>query len=72
MPLKETLQAAGFTPRPYSDRGMFGRQCLGVTAATTQAVFAAGLTPAQINNASVDSLDQGVIVYWQSVAWTEG
>lgn len=64
--LIDALQAAGYTPRPYSGRGMFGASCVGVALeykSDVDQVKALGGTP------SVDALGLGTIVYWQAASW---
>ena len=41
--LIEVLQGAGYEPRSYSGRGMYGRQCVGVTLGRTASEFGLGV-----------------------------
>jgi hypothetical protein len=66
--LRERLEEAGFETRSYSGRGMFGKECLAVTADSDRDVFAA-IEPAEIKAARIDSMGRRVVAYWPAVAF---
>ena len=83
--LVELIEDAGFEARAYSGRGMYGQNCLGVTADCNPArVVACILLQAleaadgelnelltEFQNVHCDSLGMGSIVYFPSIAWVE-
>ena len=81
--LKEILQAAGYEPRSYSGRGMYGKECIGVTVESVQQLFQAILRAAHDNeemdmlfddqifaDANWDNMGRDYIVYWPNEGWT--
>ncbi|NDJ15651.1 MAG: hypothetical protein EBY17_31515 [Acidobacteriia bacterium] len=63
----QRLVEAGFKPRSYSGRGMYGRECLGVVFATADERYEAEKI---VGKAAVeDSMGKRYIAYWPAVAW---
>ena len=68
--------------RRYSGRGMYGRECVGISGEYlnpfTVAILLAdradlfGIDIADIPVPDTDSLGRGIIIYWPQVAWPEG
>lgn len=58
------IEASGRKPRSYSGRGMFGRECVGVSL--RRGDYGEGLPSAGQRR---DSLGLGEIAYWPSVKW---
>jgi len=63
----------------YSGRGMYGRQCLGITFDSMSDAFRFALTVGGDNDLSLalssprfDSMGLGIVVYWPSVEAPEG
>ncbi len=83
--LMETIANAGFTPRRYSGRGMYGKDCLGITCRNPIntvcliiAEYAQSLAKDQaavadlaeaLKDAHTDSMGRDAIVYWEHIAW---
>lgn len=70
------LQDAGLRPRSYSGRGMFGKECVGVSADSAFDVFnalktacARGTIDAHIEEPEQDQLGKRSIFYWPKLAW---
>jgi hypothetical protein len=71
--LIRAIRNLGHTPRSYSGRCMYGRECVGVSmGAQFEAIelfaelrTAAGL--AHLPSPTFDSLGRGIIAYWPSV-----
>jgi hypothetical protein len=57
------LRNAGYRPRSYSGRGMFGAECVGVSLARGERLTVAA------SGASLDALGMGTIAYWRSHPW---
>lgn len=55
------IKAAGGTPRSYSGRGMYGKECVSCSNWPCDEDLPAGY--------SLDSLGMGIIVYWRDVPW---
>lgn len=82
--LCEALTDAGYEPRKYSGRAMFGRQCLAVHC-DGGAAFAFQLCSALLENGedmdsvrdvvdaladpSEDSMGRGGVIYWSAIPW---
>lgn len=66
--LIKKIEAAGFKPRSYSGRGMFGAHCVGVSVQSTSSGNADELPRGN----AVDSLGMGQIRYWPQCAWPDG
>ena len=67
--LIEALEGAGFEPRSYSGRGMYGAECVaakGDEFAITEALAGQGF-----GRPLADQLGKGVIVYWPQHKWPE-
>lgn len=64
----QKLKAAGYEPRSYSGRGMYGRYCVGVTVSRSYVDDVKKL----IRGASTDSMGMDVIVYWPFLPWPGG
>lgn len=60
------LLNAGYQPRSYSGRGMFGRECVGVSLDRFQELTVGART------ATYDSLGLGRIAYWPGHSWPTG
>jgi hypothetical protein len=60
------LLNAGLTPRSYSGRGMFGRECVGVSLDRGQELTV------NAGTASWDQLGMGRIAYWPRHEWPKG
>lgn len=87
MELKEIIQlfeAAGYEPRSYSGRGMFGQKCLGVSCdsevrliidfvrelcATTDDQAEINDVLDMISDVKTDSLGRQTIIYWPDIEW---
>lgn len=78
------IEDAGYEPREYSGRGMYGRQCLGVTcerpAGFMVALFATMCENADdvdeirevaeaLQDPSEDAMGRDAIIYWPSIRW---
>jgi hypothetical protein len=63
------LRGAGLEPRSYSGRGMFGRQCVGVSGRTVASVLRD--VPREFGEPHTDNMGMGVIAYWPSVEWPD-
>jgi hypothetical protein len=64
--LIKRLRAAGHEVRSYSGRGMYGRECVGVSLSRGERLTVGHRT------ASYDALGLGSIAYWPSAVWPEG
>src|SRR6185503_1826598 len=81
----ETFQDMGATPRSYSGRGMYGKECFGVDSSNPVndliRLFGALAEQfdaeqiAEVANAldgvRMDSMGRGSIMYWPSIEWQE-
>lgn len=76
--IKDIIEAAGYTTRAYSGRGMYGKECLAVSLdISTQAFYADLLESTDrshtktITNAMrdgrTDSLGRGIILYFPNI-----
>ena len=65
--LIQRIEAAGFKPRSYSGRGMYGKECVGVSVNARSEGDADELPRGN----SVDSLGMGQIWYWPQCVWPE-
>lgn len=72
--LSDALSILGYDPRPYSGRGMYGKECLSVVVewSNDQWVIAQALalrfgetTPAPDS----DSLGRNTVLYWSQIEW---
>lgn len=57
------IEAAGYEPRSYSGRGMYGKQCLGVDLPKIAHLVKLGGVPLP----TTDSMGLGIIAYWPNV-----
>lgn len=57
------LRNAGYRPRSYSGRGMFGAECVGVSLDRGEVLTVSA------SNACLDALGMGTIAYWRSHPW---
>lgn len=75
--LKQIIQDAGYEPRSYSGRGMYGKECVGVTCDNQVDLIFDMMDHASRNQIKelkgciTDSMGRSIIVYWPSVAWSE-
>lgn len=60
------LTKAGYRPRSYSGRGMYGRVCVGVTLDRFEELTVGART------ATWDSMGLGRIAYWPGHTWPAG
>lgn len=71
--LIRALETAGFEPMSYSGRGMYGRQCVGVSAESPFEVgVALGLAlgeEARDLRVASDTLGRDTVLYFPGVAW---
>lgn len=71
--VKKALQFAGYEPRRYSGRGMFGKECLGVSVNQPGEIFRLGGILAEhvedMGPPQFDSLGYDWIVYWREVPY---
>jgi hypothetical protein len=70
--LIDTLQNAGYGPRGYSGRGMFGKICVGVSLESESELWTMAQELIDIDGLHAphtDSLGRGIIAYWPRVAW---
>ena len=64
------LESAGYTWRRYSGRGMYGKECVGVTLSDDGELFDLGRTVGAIEaecnpgHVRTDNMGRGIIVYW--------
>lgn len=58
---------AGYEPRSYSGRFMYGKDCLGVDLPDASCLVELGGCP----KPTLDSMGRGIIAYWPSIAWQE-
>lgn len=63
--LIKQLQTMGLKPRPYSGRGMHGKECIGVSVER----IGEHQFPTPWRS---ESLGKGQIVYWPTATWPEG
>lgn len=76
----QTLMDAGYEPRAYSGRGMYGRQCISVTTGERVHSVLADIIACcedvdaasdMIRGASTDNMGLDHVIYWPSVTWPE-
>ncbi len=60
------LRSVGLEPRPYSGRGMFGKECVGVSVDHVGELDGSGVP---LSESSQDSLGLGKIIYWRHIPW---
>ena len=75
--LKQIIEDAGYEARSYSGRGMYGKECVGVTCHSEITLIFDMMDHASRNQIKelkgciTDSMGRSIIVYWPSVAWSE-
>ena len=82
--LMNAIENAGYEPRSYSGRGMYGKECLGVTVDRETSVFqlAAQIITASDDPGAMadflsdvrvaeDSMGMGTIVYFPRIDWID-
>lgn len=64
--LTDALEDAGYEPRPYSGRDMYGKQCVGVVVSSPADLFMLGKAMAEydIGRPTLDNMGREIIVYW--------
>lgn len=72
MTLQKVIEEVGLLPRAYSGRGMYGKKCLGVSAANDLVVVAVlaqecGRRGLKFPDPKVDQLGKGHILYWPNI-----
>lgn len=74
--LIDALEEAGHGPQPYSGRGMYGTECVGVIVDSdydiwrlAQALALAGIE--RISPPRTDSMARRIIAYWPRYEWPE-
>lgn len=82
-----TLESAGYAPRPYSGRFMYGAQCVAVDTDESGeplsytdllamgANLALGCGDGVLDvfaNTRLDSMGLGIVVYWPWLEWPDG
>lgn len=77
--LIDAIEAAGYEARDYSGRGMFGKDCVGLTVPQGGAFKAGAAVAAQLDeegrgelaelSCSSDAMGRDVIVYFPGVPW---
>ena len=66
------LEDAGYEPRSYSGRGMFGRTCVSVSGDISIWEIARNIDQdIHIPNPSTDSMGLGTVLYWPTYPWPE-
>ncbi len=83
MKLQQFIEECGFETRSYSGRGMFGKECLGVTIEDSLLHFVAELLDlaeemsdvknlaTALQNARTDSMGLGTIIYFPYIPYKE-
>jgi hypothetical protein len=74
--LVDVLKDSGLSVRSYSGRGMYGSQCVGVSADSVWSVAQAIGTADDIDfedvpEPSTDILGLGMIIYWPQIKWDD-
>lgn len=72
--LIELLEDAGYEPRSYSGRGMFGATCVSVYSRNDESVWnlAHALIESDIPEPRTDQLGLGHVYYWPGYEWPDG
>jgi len=76
----DALEQAGYEPRSYSGRGMFGKQCVSVSGDDVSAWEVARALwynnfdedDLDVPEPRSDSLGLGIVLYWPSYEWPKG
>lgn len=75
--LKKIINDAGYEARSYSGRGMYGKECVGVTCDNQVDLIFDMMDHAsrnqikELKGCKTDSMGRSIIVYWPNVAWSE-
>ena len=71
--LVTAIQDAGYEPRSYSGRAMYGKQCVAVTLDSDADLWALawefGARDIEPGPPKTDSLGLNVIAYWPHIEW---
>lgn len=73
--LIDILRDCAFEPRPYSGRGMMGRECVAISGDKEDGVTVwnvatlLGNEDIDVDEPSVDSLGLGIVIYWPTMPW---
>jgi len=75
--LVKILKAEGWEVRPYSGRGMMGRECVGVDVEYLGQAFDVGCAVGaecdyDFGTPDADNMGMGYILYWPSLDWPKG
>jgi hypothetical protein len=75
----QALEAADYSVRSYSGRGMYGRSCVGVVIPRGESLIRIGVVlGAALGDDALDleertdSMGLDTIVYWPSLRWPDG
>jgi hypothetical protein len=75
--LKRIIVSAGYEARSYSGRGMYGKECVGVTCDNQADLLfdmmdhASRTQIKQLKGCMTDSMGRSIIVYWPNIEWSE-
>ena len=73
--IADEIEKAGYEPRAYSGRGMYGKQCLGVGLESDSDLWDLawfmGSGGFDVGAPRTDSLGRGIIAYWPSLKWED-
>jgi hypothetical protein len=70
----EALIDAGYSPRSYSGRGMYGESCVGLALESETDLLKVGAALGERlaqRSFRTDSLGMGIIAYWPREKWQE-
>lgn len=71
MNLKQAIEAAGYKPRSYSGRAMYGRTCLGVTVPEPmKAVLDIAAQGVKVPPPRQDNMGLDYVIYWPNIPWS--
>lgn len=70
--LIDALESAGYEPRPYSGRGMYGKDCVAVSGQFISPFKVGQDIGEGFGAPREDSLGKGIVLYWPSYKWPEG
>ena len=68
----EDLEDAGYEPKSYSGRGMFGKICVSVHDASAWEVARTLESDMDVPEPREDALGLGNILYWPQYPWPDG
>lgn len=72
--LREALEDAGYEPRAYSGRAMFGKQCVSVVLDSEGDIWNVARNLDANTNVPAprtDSMGRGIVIYWPSAIWRD-